>query len=51
MSNLYIAVILTARKLDAYAAADGIVEVYALNGRVYEIPKTQADSIRATLRV
>lgn len=51
MSNLYIAVILTARKLDTYAAADGIVEVYALNGRVYEIPKTQADAIRFALRV
>lgn len=51
MSRLFIAVIMSARKLDTYAAADGIVEVYALNGRVYEIPKTQADSIRAALRV
>ena len=51
MSRLFITVILTARKLDVYAAADGIVEVYALNGRVYEIPKTQADYVRSALRV
>ena len=51
MSRLFIAVIMSARKLDSYNAADGIVEVYALNGRVYEIPKAQADAIRFALRV